>query len=132
MKILTLVRWIPRILCILAILFVSIFSLDAFDPAFTLWKQLQAFAIHLIPSLVLLIFLIVAWKRELVGGIILCILSLGLMPPIYMGNYQMNHSVWMSLSVILMILFPFTIAGGLFILSHFLHRKNAPPAEGTL
>lgn len=128
-KSLLLVRWTPRVLCILAILFVSIFALDAFDPSFTVWKQIQAFAIHMIPSLILAVFLLVAWKWELIGGILLCVLSLGLMPPIYMGNYQMNHSVWMSLGVILMILFPFTVAGGLFILSHFLHLKNAPPAE---
>jgi cell division protein FtsW (lipid II flippase) len=130
MKILTIVRWAPRIITILAICFVSLFALDSFDPSFTLWKQIQAFAMHMIPTVVLTIFLLVAWKMELVGGIILCVLSLGLMPPIYMGNYQMNHSVWMSLGVILMILFPFTVAGALFILSHFLHRKNAPPAEG--
>lgn len=129
MKILTLVRWMPRILCILAILFVSVFALDSFDPSFTVWKQIQAFAMHMIPTLILAVFLLVAWKAELIGGILFCVLSLGLMPPIYMGNYQMNHSVWMSLSVILMILFPFTVAGGLFVLSHFLHRKHESRPE---
>ena len=122
-----LVRWTPRVLCILAILFVSLFALDSFDPKLTIGEQILGFLIHLIPSFLLAIFLAVAWKWELIGGIILAALALGLAPSIYLGNYNNNHSVWMSLGVILMINLPFVIAGGLFILSHFLHRGTVPP-----
>jgi hypothetical protein len=121
---LKIIHWIPRIICILAILFVSMFALDSFDSKFTLWQQLQAFFIHLIPTYILILFLIVAWKWELVGGAILMVFALGLTPSIYIHNYQMNHSVWISLSVILMINFPFVLTGGLFILSHYLKKKN--------
>lgn len=65
---LKIIHWDPRILCILAILFVSMFALDSFDPRYTLLQQLQAFAIHLIPTYFLIIFLVVAWKWELTGG----------------------------------------------------------------
>ncbi len=119
-----LVRWTPRVLCILAILFVSLFALDSFDPKLTIGEQILGFLIHLIPSFILAIFLAVAWKWELIGGIILATLALGLAPSIYLGNYNNNHSVWMSLGVILMINLPFVLAGGLFILSHFLHGKS--------
>ncbi len=118
------IHWAPRILCILAILFVSMFALDSFDPRFTLLQQLEAFAIHLIPTYILIIFLVVSWKWELIGGLMLIILALGFTPFIYIHNYQMNHSVWMSLSIILLINFPFVLTGGLFVLSDFLKKKN--------
>jgi hypothetical protein len=118
------IQWAPRVLCILAILFVGMFALDSFDPRLTLWQQLQAFFIHLVPVYLLIIFLAVAWKWELIGGVMFIILALGFSPLIYAMNYNMNHSVWMSLSVILMINFPFVVTGGLFILSHFLKTKN--------
>jgi hypothetical protein len=118
------IRWTPRILCILAILFVSMFALDSFDPKYTLAQQLQAFFIHLIPTYILIFFLFIAWKWELIGGVILIILSLGFTPLIYFHNYQMNHSVWMSLLVILMINFPFMLTGVLFITSSFLRKRH--------
>ncbi len=120
------IHWTPRILCILAILFVSMFALDSFDARYTFLEQLQAFLIHLIPTYILILLLVIAWKRELIGGIMLMILGLGFMPMIYMHNYAMNHSVWMSLSVILMINFPFVLTGGMFIISHYLKRKQQP------
>jgi hypothetical protein len=124
---LKIIHWTPRILCILAILFVSMFALDSFSPGIPLWKQIVGFFMHMIPSFVLTIFLLVAWKWELIGGAIFIILGLGLMPFIYMMNYHMNHSVWMSLEVILLINAPFVVVGILFILSHFLKQKNRIP-----
>lgn len=119
------IHWIPRILCILSILFVSLFAFDSFAPGLTIWQQLGAFAIHLIPSFVLLALLIVAWKWEYVGGIIFILIGLGFSPFIFSHNYAMNHSVWMSLSVILIITFPFVVVGVLFMLSDFLKHKES-------
>ena len=119
------IHWAPRILCILAILFISMFALDSFAPELTFWQQILGFLIHLIPSYILILFLIVAWKWELIGGMIFMILGFGFMPFIYTMNYHMNHSVWISLSIILLINFPFVVVGGLFILSHFLKKKQA-------
>ncbi len=121
---LKIMQWTPRILCILAILFVSMFALDSFDPRFTVWQQIQAFLIHLIPTYILILFLVVSWKWELIGGLMLIILALGFTPFIFTHNYQMNHSAWMSFSIVLMINFPFILTGGLFVLSHFLKKKN--------
>lgn len=117
-------HWTPRILCILAILFVSLFAFDSFDPKYTFWHQVQAFLMHMIPSFVLIILLIVAWKWELVGGSILIILALGFSPWIYIQNYHMNQSVWMSLLIILAITFPFMLSGVLFLISYFLKKKS--------
>jgi hypothetical protein len=116
--------WTPRIICILAILFISLFAADSFGPGRTLWQQLGAFFVHLIPSFILLVFLLVAWKWELIGGIIFTAVGIGFSPVIYMKNYGMNHSVWMSLGIILMINFPFVVVGILFIISYYRKKRR--------
>ena len=122
----SLIHWIPRVLCILTILFISLFAADAFSPGLTIWQQLGDFVIHLVPSFILLAFLIVAWKWELVGGIIFIVIGLALSPLIFIHNYNMNHSVAMSLGIILMITFPFVVVGILFITSHSMKKKSLP------
>ena len=117
-------HWLPRIICLLAILFVSLFAADAFAPELTIWQQLGAFIIHLIPSFVLIAFLIVAWKWEYVGGLIFLIIGIVLSPIVFIHNFKMNDSVWMSLGTILIITIPFVIVGVLFMVSHSLKKKN--------
>ena len=125
-KSLAILHWTPRILCILAIAFISIFAFDAFEPGLTIWQQLAAFAMHLVPSFILLMLLVVAWRWELVGGIVFMLLGLGLSPFIYTHNYAMNHSVSMSLGIIMMITFPFFLVGLLFVTSYLVKKKQAP------
>ena len=117
-------HWLPRIICILAILFISMFALDAFDPEKTIWQQLMAFIIHLIPSFILLAFLIIACKWEYIGGLIFIIIGLGLSTFVFMHNYKMNQSIGMSLGIIMAITIPFAIVGVLFMVSHFQKKKN--------
>ena len=124
--------WLPRIICILAILFVSMFALDSFAPELSFLQQIGGFLIHLIPSFILLAVLIVAWKWEFAGGLIFTILGIALSPFVYSMNYKMNGSVWMSLLVILMITIPFVIVGVLFIVSHFLKKKNLASSRGEV
>ena len=119
-------HWLPRILCILAILFISLFAADSFAPGRTIWQQLSAFFIHLIPSFILLALLIVAWKWEFIGGIIFMAIGLGMSPFVFMLNYNRNHSIGMSLSIILIITIPFVVVGILFIVSNSLKKKNLP------
>jgi len=63
------IYWIPRILAILFILFLALFSLDVFDGNYGFWGTLLALLIHNIPSIVLAIILAISWKYEIVGGI---------------------------------------------------------------
>jgi prolipoprotein diacylglyceryltransferase len=116
-------QWIPRILCILAILFVSLFALDSFSPERTFWQNTVAFLMHLIPSFVLLAILITAWKWEKTGGIILIIFGLLFCILIFMTNYNRTQSVVTSLFITLILCIPFVVAGILFIISH-LRKKN--------
>jgi len=89
----------------------------------TIWQQIGAFLKHLIPSFVLIALLIVAWKWEIIGGIIFTLIGLGFSPIIFFHNYKMNDSVWMSLQVVLFITIPFVIVGILFILSFYKKKK---------
>ncbi len=118
-------HWLPRIICILAILFISMFAADAFAPGLTVWQQLGAFFMHLIPSFILIALLVIAWKWEYIGGILFMIIGLAFSPVVFSINYRMNHSIWMSLSTILIITMPFVLLGILFIISHRLKKKRS-------
>lgn len=117
-------HWSPRIICILAILFISMFAADAFAPSLTLKEQLIGFLIHLIPSFILLLLLVITWKWEFVGGIIFTTIGIVMSPFVFMTNYNKNNSVGMSLGIIAMITVPFILTGILFIISHFLKKRH--------
>ncbi len=123
-------HWTPRILCILSILFVSMFALDSFSPDLTIVQQLAAFGMHLLPSFVLIILLIIAWKWENIGGGIFTLIGLGLSPFIFMKNYEMNHSIGTSLLIVLTITFPFIVVGILFLWS-YRNKKRLRNKEET-
>ena len=62
---------------ILFIGFISLFALDSFSGDSTYLREVGAFFIHLIPSVVLAILLIVAWRHEWVGAIVFFFLAIG-------------------------------------------------------
>ena len=47
--------WIPRVLAIMFILFISVFALDAFSGKVPFIKEFVGFLIHLIPSFILIV-----------------------------------------------------------------------------
>jgi hypothetical protein len=59
--------WTPRILTIVFILFLAIFAFDSFEGDQSIIKKLGGFFIHLIPNIILILVLIVAWKHEWMG-----------------------------------------------------------------
>jgi hypothetical protein len=67
--------WSPRVLGLLVALFVSVFALDVFDQGSGFWETLVALAMHLIPTLVVLVVLFIAWRWEWVGGILFVMLG---------------------------------------------------------
>jgi hypothetical protein len=117
-------HWFPRIICILAILFVSIFAFDVFSPDLTIWQQLLALAMHLIPSFILLAALIIAWKWEFVGGIIFIIAGIYFTIDVFMLNYhRTGGNFWISLGIVGALTIPFIIVGILFIASYKSKKK---------
>jgi len=127
-KSIRLFHWLPRMICILAILFVSMFALDAFAPELTFWQQIGGFLLHLIPSYIMIALLIVAWKWEYVGGIIFTILGFGFSISVFLLNYNRNHfSALQSIVTTLIVAIPFVLVGILFIVSY--NKKKRKVAE---
>ena len=62
--------WLPRALSILFIAFLSLFALDVFGEQLGFWQTVLALAMHLIPSFVLIIALILAWRWEWIGAVL--------------------------------------------------------------
>ncbi len=61
------IYWLPRILSIGFVLFLSVFSLDIFSE-YRSWNAVIPLLIHLIPTFVLLAVFAISWKRDLVGA----------------------------------------------------------------
>ncbi len=50
--------------------FLSVFALDVFSEDHGVWATIGALLIHLIPTFIVIIALIVVWRREWVGAIL--------------------------------------------------------------
>jgi hypothetical protein len=67
--------WIPRILCILFAIFISLFSLDVFSEGCGFWKTIAALSIHMIPTASILVILLITWQRSWLAALLLIILG---------------------------------------------------------
>lgn len=63
------IYWTPRVVSIIFILFLTLFSLDVFEPGRSASQIALGLFIHNLPSLFLTVILIISWKHEIVGGI---------------------------------------------------------------
>jgi hypothetical protein len=61
--------WTPRILSILFLAFLALFSLDIFGNGYSFWETVVGLFMHNIPVFILAILLWISWKHELVGAI---------------------------------------------------------------
>lgn len=62
--------WTPRIAGILFVVFLGLFALDVLDLNLGFWNTLLAFLIHLVPSMLLGLAILIAWKHEWFGALI--------------------------------------------------------------
>ena len=106
--------WIPRILAILAILFIMMFSLDCFEGGVAK-DILICFLMHNIPALILVIALVIAWKWEMIGGVIFLLAFLA--GCFFFRAFSGN---WGALIIML----PFAITGALFLFHHNLYLRR--------
>ena len=108
--------WFPRILSIIFILFLSLFSLDIFDSCNGFFDCALGLFMHNIPSIILLIILIISWKHEIVGGIVFILAG-----ALYMGMILVrmlaNPFEWYMLSYSMIIAGPAFLIGVLWILN---------------
>jgi hypothetical protein len=105
--------WLPRVLTILSIFFMALFSLDSFGGNASAWKKMLAFLIHNIPVLILIIILIIAWKREVAGGILMIAASIA--GGIFFHSFTGNPG-----SII--VIAPFFLEGLLFLLHGLVNK----------
>jgi hypothetical protein len=113
-------KWVARIICILAILFVMMFSMDCFDGGYSFKEALTCFVMHNIPAFLIIISLVIAWKWEIIGGAMLIIAASVMI--YYFKGFEGN--IWA-----IILASPFLLAGALFILNAYLLKKrNRPPA----
>ena len=112
------VSWTLRILLMLTILLWGMFSLDVFGEGYNFWETVGAFLMHNIPSFLMIIVLIIAWKHENTGGLLL--MGLVLLFAIFFMGMQ-GRFMWGTL---VLISIPFLI-GALFVLNYYvLGNKN--------
>lgn len=109
--------WTPRVLCILFAAFISIFAMDVFDEAHGFWQTVAALSMHLIPTAVIVVLTIAAWRFPLVGTV--AFLGAGLFYSLTIGA---NHASWIL-----------TISGPLFLIAilfflGWLQKKKAASA----
>lgn len=136
------IRWVARILCILAICFIGLFALEAIEGKVGLGRQILGIlmAPPFLMAVLLIIILIMAWKRELVGGILIALIGLATAPYVYIFNYhrllnmaskgfRIGSPGLGALKIFAMINLPFIIVGVLFIISCFLHRPKKLTAQ---
>jgi hypothetical protein len=62
--------WLPRVLAIGFIVFISLFALDVFGKGYNFQETLAALIVHLLPTFVLILILIVAWRWEWIGTVL--------------------------------------------------------------
>lgn len=67
--------WTPRILCILFAGFLAVFALDVFEMQLGFWQTALALLMHLIPTGLILLGLIIVWRREWIGAVLFPLLA---------------------------------------------------------
>jgi len=111
---------LPRILTILFLCFLALFSLDVFGMEGTLLEKIGGLFIHNIPTFILLGVLIVAWKFEFFGAVVFLLAAL-----FYIGMALRNApNIFMALSWSIIIAGPALLISFLFFLNWKNKRKQ--------
>jgi len=107
--------WSPRILAILAILFMMMFSADCLEEGNTLSNKLICLFMHNIPAFICIGALIMAWKWPFTGGVFYIFIFIA--ATIFFESFSGNATS-------LIVITPFLLTGNLFILDYQLNRKK--------
>ena len=74
-KMTPIIYWAPRILGILFAAFISIFALEVFTEGYEFWDTVVALVMHLVPTAIIVIVLLIAWRWERIGGVLFLLLG---------------------------------------------------------
>lgn len=118
-----LLYWAPRIISILYLFLLSLFSLDVISSGLSFWQTVTGLVMHNLLVFVLLIVLIISWKRELVGGIIFNLIGLSYIAMMLARAFKIS-SGWPEASSIIVISIPALIIGILFTANWQKRKKS--------
>lgn len=118
------IYWAPRILSILFILFLMMFSLDIFDMKLNFWGTLLGLFMHNIPAFILIAVLVIAWKHELVGAIAFAVAGLLYILRTTITIINSGMPRWIILSWSLTIAGPAFLVGILFLINWLKKKKG--------
>lgn len=107
-------HWSPRILSVLFVGFLWLFSFDGFAGIGS-WQAIAAYAVHLIVPAAVLLGTVIAWKRDLVGTMIFFFFA-GYYA--YMVGLDRHWSWYASISG------PAVLIGVLYLLNWLQNKKN--------
>lgn len=116
------VYWAPRILSILFLLFLAMFSLDVFSMGLGFWETIAGLFMHNIPVFILLVILLVSWKHEIVGGVVFILAGLFYIALI-LTSILRTGSGWSQLFWTLPVSAPAFLVGILFLICWFKKRN---------
>jgi len=114
-KISLVLHWLPRILIVLFVLFISLFSLDVFFEGYSFLETVVALFMHLIPTFVLIGVVAVTWKNSRVGGILFVLMAAG---------FTFFFRTYRSIEAFLLLSFPLLIIASLFFIDDFMKKKS--------
>ena len=95
------IHWAPRLAAILIIFFVGLFSLDVFGTGAPPLEVLAGFLMHNIPSIAMLVLLIFAWKRPVVGFVAFLIVAAAFVVFFVRDIYALPNLVLFVLPILL-------------------------------
>jgi hypothetical protein len=117
--------WTPRILAILFLLFLAMFSLDVFGNGYTFWQTVLGLFMHNIPVFILLAALIISWKKnEVVGGIAFILFGIWYMARLAISMFMNPPFQWYFLSWSLLVAGPAFLVGILFLIGWCRNKKR--------
>jgi hypothetical protein len=118
------IYWTPRILSIIFVFFLFLFSLDIFEMGLNFWETLIALFIHNIPALILLAIVIVSWRCEIVGGIAFILAGLAYIVMLLRTILMNSPHEWYMLFWSVTISGPAFLIGILFLIGWFRKIKK--------
>jgi hypothetical protein len=113
------VYWAPRVLSIMFIAFLALFSLDVITPESSLKEIIVGLIMHNIPVFIMIIVLVIAWKHEIVGAI--AFLLAGVIYVVFTTRSGLDWRIALSWSMT--IAGPAFLIGGLFLVNWLRKRQ---------
>lgn len=110
--------WTPRLLGVVFAALVGLFALDVFSEPSTVGQTLVAFVVHLLPSAIVLIMVLIAWRWQTAGGLLFLAAGAGYAVTVVAGQHPLS---WIAA-----ISGPLVLIGVLFLLS----RRSLSRAHG--